>query len=41
MFKGTKVLGHIIGKLKPSSDDDEYWDSIDSHVKSWFYSICE
>ncbi|XP_023752423.1 uncharacterized protein LOC111900777 [Lactuca sativa] len=39
--KGAKVSGHITGKSKPSSDDDEDWEAIDSRVKSWFYSTCE
>lgn len=39
--KGAIVLGHITGKSKPASDDDEDWDAIDARVKSWFYSTCE
>lgn len=39
--KGAKVLGHINGMSKPSGEDDEDWESIDSHVKSWFYSTCD
>lgn len=31
---GAKVLGHITGKSKPASEDDEDWASIDSRVKS-------
>lgn len=38
---GAKVLGHITGKSKPASEDDEDWASIDSRVKSWFYSTCD
>lgn len=39
--QGAKVLGHITGKSKPTGDDDEDWHSIDSRVKSWFYSTCD
>ena len=39
--KGAKVLGHINGKSKPQNDNDEDWESIDSRVKSWFYSTCD
>jgi hypothetical protein len=38
---GAKVLGHINGKSQPTGDDDEDWYSIDSRVKSWFYSTCD
>ena len=41
MCKGAKVLGHITGKSLPNGDDDEDWESIDSRVKSWFYSTCD
>lgn len=41
IFKGAKVSGRITGKSKPSRDDDEDWEIIDSRVKSWFYSTCE
>ncbi|KAL4562284.1 hypothetical protein LXL04_034484 [Taraxacum kok-saghyz] len=37
----AKVLGHINGKSKPTGDDNEDWHSIDSRVKSWFYSTCD
>lgn len=36
--KSAKVIGHINGKSKPISEDDEDWKSIDSYVNSWFYS---
>ena len=39
--KGAKVLGHINGKSKPQNENDEDWESIDSCVKSWFYSTCD
>lgn len=39
--KGAKVIGHINGKSKPTSEDDEDWKSIDSQVNSWFYSPYE
>ncbi|KAJ9566010.1 hypothetical protein OSB04_001976 [Centaurea solstitialis] len=39
--KGAKVYGHITGKSKPASDDDEDWEAIDSRIKSWFYSTCD
>ncbi|KAI3722068.1 hypothetical protein L2E82_33093 [Cichorium intybus] len=39
--KGAKVLGHITGKSQPTGKDDEDWESIDSRVKSWFYSTCD
>lgn len=26
---------------KPSGDDDEDWEAIDSRIKSWFYSTCD
>lgn len=41
LCKGTKVMGHITGKYKPTGDDDEDWEAIDSRVKSWFYSSCD
>ncbi|KAJ9558152.1 hypothetical protein OSB04_012766 [Centaurea solstitialis] len=41
MCKGAKVHGHITGKSKPASDDDEDWEAIDSRIKSWFYSTCD
>ncbi|KAJ9564021.1 hypothetical protein OSB04_009181 [Centaurea solstitialis] len=41
MCKGAKVYGHITGKSKPASDNDEDWEAIDSRIKSWFYSTCD
>ncbi|KAJ9549163.1 hypothetical protein OSB04_021706 [Centaurea solstitialis] len=41
MCKGAKVYGHITGKSKPSGNDDEDWEAIDSRIKSWFYSTCD
>ncbi|KAJ9540269.1 hypothetical protein OSB04_026775 [Centaurea solstitialis] len=41
MCKGVKVYGHITGKSKPTGDDDEDWEAIDSRIKSWFYSTCD
>ncbi|KAJ9537125.1 hypothetical protein OSB04_029858 [Centaurea solstitialis] len=41
MCKGAKVYGHITGKSKPVSDNDEDWEAIDSRIKSWFYSTCD
>ncbi|KAJ9546650.1 hypothetical protein OSB04_019193 [Centaurea solstitialis] len=41
MCKGAKVYGHITGKSKPTGDDDEDWEAIDSRIKSWFYSTCD
>nr|KAJ0189682.1 hypothetical protein LSAT_V11C800413910 [Lactuca sativa] len=38
---GAKVFGHITGTSKPTGKDDEDWASIDSKVKSWFYSTCD
>ncbi|KAJ9560232.1 hypothetical protein OSB04_005392 [Centaurea solstitialis] len=38
MCKGAKVHSHITGKSKPTGDDDEDWEAIDSRIKSWFYS---
>ena len=35
------MLGHITGKSLPNGDNDEDWESIDSRVKSWFYSTCD
>ncbi|KAJ9535873.1 hypothetical protein OSB04_un000972 [Centaurea solstitialis] len=39
--RGAKVHGHITGKSKPTGDDDEDWEAIDSRIKSWFYSTCD
>ncbi|KAJ9568111.1 hypothetical protein OSB04_004077 [Centaurea solstitialis] len=41
MCKGAKVYGHITGKFKPATDNDEDWEAIDSRIKSWFYSTCD
>ncbi|KAJ9560758.1 LOW QUALITY PROTEIN: hypothetical protein OSB04_005918, partial [Centaurea solstitialis] len=41
MCKGAKVYGHITGKSKPASENDEDWEAIDSRIKSWFYSTCD
>lgn len=41
MCKGAKVHGHITGKSKPTGDNDEDWEAIDSRIKSWFYSTCD
>lgn len=35
------MSSHINAKSKPSSDDDEDWESIDSLVKLWFYSTVD
>ncbi|XP_023771233.1 uncharacterized protein LOC111919912 [Lactuca sativa] len=39
--KGAKVMGHITGNSKPTSNEDEEWEFVDSHVKSWFYSTVD
>lgn len=41
LCKGAKVVGHITGKSTPKGENDEDWESIDSRVKSWFYSTCD
>ncbi|KAJ9553498.1 hypothetical protein OSB04_017543, partial [Centaurea solstitialis] len=41
MCKGAKVMGHITGTSQPKGTDDEDWETIDSRIKSWFYSTCE
>ncbi|KAJ9545573.1 hypothetical protein OSB04_025280 [Centaurea solstitialis] len=40
MCKGAKVHGHLTGKSKPAISDDD-WETIDSRIKSWFYSTCD
>ncbi|KAJ9565993.1 hypothetical protein OSB04_001959 [Centaurea solstitialis] len=40
-YLSTRVHGHLTGKIKPASDDDEDWEAIDSRIKSWFYSTCD
>ncbi|KAJ9543614.1 hypothetical protein OSB04_023321 [Centaurea solstitialis] len=40
MCKGAKVHGHLTGKSKPSVSDDD-WETIDSRIKSLFYSTCD
>lgn len=37
----VKFIGNITDKSKPIGEDDEDWVSIDSRVKSWFYSTCD
>lgn len=41
MCHGTLCYGHILGKSKPTGDDDEEWYSEDARIKSWFYSTCD
>lgn len=38
--KDVKVHGHIIGKSKSQSNDED-WEAIDSQIKFWFYSTCD
>lgn len=39
--KAAKVMGHITGNAKPTSNEDEEWESVNSRVKSWFYSTID
>lgn len=41
MCKGAKVHVHITGKSTPQDDDEEEMETMDSHIKYWFYSVCD
>ncbi|GKC46363.1 uncharacterized protein Tco_1064085 [Tanacetum coccineum] len=37
----SKVNGHITGESKPTRPGDVNWYSMDSKIKTWFYTTCE